>query len=153
MTNEITTPQQTPQRGEIILYQPDETVRLEVRLEDETVWLTANQMAALFDREDSNIRRHIINVFKEGELERENNVHFLHIPNSDKPVMYYSLDVIISVGYRVKSLNGTKFRRWANGVLKQYLLVVRLHTDARPHGGGTDKPNQRQHDGEYTGVM
>ena len=68
------------------------------------------------------INRHINNVFKEGECDKESNVHFLHIPNSDKPVMYYSLDVIISVGYRVKSLNGTKFRRWANSVLKQYLL-------------------------------
>ena len=71
--------QQTAQQGEIILYQPDETVRLEVRLEDETVWLTTNQMAALFDREESNIRRHVINVFKEGELKRENNVQFLHV--------------------------------------------------------------------------
>ena len=61
-------------------------------------------------------------MFNEGELEKESNVHFLHIANSDKPVQYYSLDVIISVGYRVKSLNGTKFRKWANGVLKQYLL-------------------------------
>ena len=68
------------------------------------------------------INRHINNVFKEGECDKESNVHFLHIPNSDKPVMYYSLDVIISVGYRVKSLNGTKFRKWANSVLKQYLL-------------------------------
>ena len=71
--------QQTAQQGEIILYQPDETVRLEVRLEDETVWLTTNQMAALFDREESNIRRHVINVFKEGELKRENNVQILHV--------------------------------------------------------------------------
>ena len=71
--------QQTAQQGEIILYQPDETVRLEVRLEDETVWLTTNQMAALFDREESNIRRHVINVFKEGELKRENNVQFFHV--------------------------------------------------------------------------
>jgi hypothetical protein len=76
----------------------------------------------LFLRDRSVINRHINNVFKEGECDKESNVHFLHIPNSDKPVMYYSLDVIISVGYRVKSLNGTKFRRWANGVLKQYLL-------------------------------
>ena len=66
--------------------------------------------------------RNFSNVFKEGECDKESNVHFLHIPNSDKPVMYYSLDIIISVGYRVKSLNGTKFRRWANNVLKQYLL-------------------------------
>ena len=108
--------------SEIVMYQPDETIRLEVRVEDETVWLTQQQIASLFLRERSVISRHINNVFKEGECEKESNVHFLHIPNSDKPVMYYSLDVIISVGYRVKSLNGTKFRRWANGVLKQYLL-------------------------------
>ena len=67
------------QQGEIILYQPDETVRLEVRLEDDTVWLTTSQMAELFNREESNIRRHIINVFNEGELDRENNVQNLHV--------------------------------------------------------------------------
>ena len=104
------------------MYQPDETIRLEVRVENETVWLTQQQISDLFLRDRSVINRHINNVFKEGECDKESNVHFLHIPNSDKPVMYYSLDVIISVGYRVKSLNGTKFRRWANGVLKQYLL-------------------------------
>ena len=109
-------------KGEIVMYQPDETIRLEVRVEDETVWLTQAQISYLFQRERSVITRHITNVFKEGELEKESNVHFLHIANSDKPVQYYSLDVIISVGYRVKSLNGTKFRKWANGVLKQYLL-------------------------------
>ena len=120
MANEIA--HKTAQQGEIILYQPDETVRLEVRLEDETVWLTANQMAALFDREESNIRRHVINVFKEGELERDNNVHFLHVNGVKKPVPFYTLDVIISVGYRVKSKRGTKFRQWANKVIKDYLL-------------------------------
>jgi hypothetical protein len=109
-------------KGEIVMYQPDETIRLEVRVEDETVWLTQAQISSLFLRERSVITRHINNVFNEGELEKESNVHFLHIANSDKPVQYYSLDVIISVGYRVKSLNGTKFRKWANGVLKQYLL-------------------------------
>ena len=109
-------------KGEIVMYQPDETIRLEVRVESETVWLTQQQISDLFLRDRSVINRHINNVFKEGECDKESNVHFLHIPNSDKPVMYYSLDVIISVGYRVKSLNGTKFRRWANGVLKQYLL-------------------------------
>lgn len=109
-------------KGEIVMYQPDETIRLEVRVENETVWLTQTQISSLFQRERSVITRHIINVFKEGELEKESNVQFLHIANSDKPVQYYSLDVIISVGYRVKSQNGTKFRKWANGVLKQYLL-------------------------------
>ena len=110
------------QKGEIVMYQPDETIRLEVRVENETVWLTQQQISDLFLRDRTVINRHINNVFKEGECDKESNVHFLHIPNSDKPVMYYSLDVIISVGYRVKSLNGTKFRRWANNVLKQYLL-------------------------------
>ena len=108
--------------GEIVMYQPDETIRLEVRVEDETVWLTQQQISDLFLRDRTVINRHINNVFKEGECDKESNVHFLHIPNSDKRVMYYSLDVIISVGYRVKSLNGTKFRRWANSILKQYLL-------------------------------
>ena len=109
-------------KGEIVMYQPDETIRLEVRVENETVWLTQAQLSSLFLRERSVITRHINNVFKEGELDKESNVHYLHIANSDKPVQYYSLDVIISVGYRVKSQNGTRFRKWANGVLKQYLL-------------------------------
>ena len=104
-------------KGEIVMYQPDETIRLEVRVENETVWLTQQQITDLFQRDRTVINRHINNVFKEGECDKESNVHFLHIPNSDKPVMYYSLDVIISVGYRVKSLNGTKFRRWANSFL------------------------------------
>ena len=120
MANEIHP--QAVQQGEIILYQPDETVRIEVRLEDDTVWLTTNQMAALFDREESNIRRHVINVFREGELERANNVQILHVNGVKKPVPFYSLDVIISVGYRVKSQRGTKFRQWANKVIKDYLL-------------------------------
>ena len=115
--NDITTT-----KGEIVMYQPDETIRLEVRVEDDSVWLTQQQITELFHRDRTVINRHINNVFKEGECDKESNVHFLHIPNSDKPVMYYSLDIIISVGYRVKSLNGTKFRRWANSVLKQYLL-------------------------------
>ena len=105
-------------KGEIILYQPNEEVRLEVRLENETVWLTQAQMAELFQRERTVITKHINNVFKEKELEEKSNVHFLH----DKPVKYYSLDVIISVGYRVKSQRGTQFRQWANKILKAYLL-------------------------------
>ena len=113
-------------KGEIVMYQPDETIRLEVRVENETVWLTQAQLSSLFLRERSVITRHINNVFKEGELDKESNVHYLHIANSDKPVQYYSLDVIISVGYRVKSQNGTRFRKWANGVLKQYLLNMVL---------------------------
>lgn len=109
-------------QGEIILYQPDEAVRFEVHLEDETVWLTQAQIAELFQRDRTVITKHINNVFKEKELEEKSNVHFLHIANSDKPVKFFSLDVIISVGYRVKSVRGTQFRQWANKILKEYLL-------------------------------
>lgn len=108
--------------GEVILYQPDETMQLDVRLANDTVWLTQAQISELFQKERSGITKHISNIFKEGELEENSNVSFFHIANSDKPVKYYSLDVIISVGYRVKSLRGTQFRIWANNVLKQYLL-------------------------------
>ena len=107
----------------IIIYTAsDGQTAIDVKLENETVWLNVNQMTELFQKEASNIRRHIINVFKEGELEKESNVHFLHVPFSDKPVPYYSLDVIISVGYRVKSKRGTQFRIWANRILKDYLV-------------------------------
>ena len=109
--------------NQIIIYQTaDNQTQIDVRLENETVWLTTQQMAMLFDREESNIRRHVINVFKEGELEKENNVHFLHVNGVKKPVPFYNLDVIISVGYRVKSQRGVQFRQWANRVLKQYLI-------------------------------
>lgn len=108
--------------SEIVLYQPDDAVKLEVRLEDETVWLTQAQMAELFEKDRTVITRHINNIFAEGELEEKRNVHFLHIPFSDKPTKVYNLDVIISVGYRVKSKRGTQFRQWANRVLKDYLL-------------------------------
>ena len=109
--------------NQIIIYQTDDDqTQIDVRLKNETVWLTTHQMAMLFDREESNIRRHVINVFKEGELEKENNVHFLHVNGVKKPVPFYNLDVIISVGYRVKSQRGVQFRQWANRVLKQYLI-------------------------------
>jgi len=109
-------------QNEIILYQPDSSLKLEVRLEDETVWLTQAQMVGLFQRDVSVISRHINNIFKEGELDKKSNLHFLQIAFSDKPVVFHSLDVIISVGYRVKSLRGTQFRIWANRILKDYLL-------------------------------
>ena len=112
----------TDNKGEIVLYQPDNAVKLEVRLEDETVWLTQAQMGMLFERERTVITKHINNVFNEGELDEKSNVHFLHITNSDKPVKIYNLDVIISVGYRVKSQRGTLFRKWATKTLKEYLL-------------------------------
>lgn len=110
-------------RGEIVLYQPEGEVRLEVRVENETVWLTQAQMAKLFNKDQSVIARHIKNVFKERELQQEGNMQILHNTLSKfKPTAIYSLDVIISVGYRVRSFRGTQFRRWANQVLKDYML-------------------------------
>lgn len=107
----------------IVIYQTaDGQTSIEVKLENETVWLSANQMAALFDRDEKTIRKHINNVFSEGELEKENNTHFLRVDGVKQPVAFYSLDVIISVGYRVKSQRGTQFRMWANRVLKEYLV-------------------------------
>lgn len=107
----------------IVIYRTaDGQTSIDVKLEDETVWLSANQMANLFDRDEKTIRKHINNVFSEGELEKENNTHFLRVDGVKQPVAFYSLDVIISVGYRVKSQRGTQFRIWANKVLKEYLL-------------------------------
>ena len=108
--------------NEIIIYQPDETIKLDVRFENETVWLTQAQMCELFQRERSVITKHINAIFKENECDHKSNVQNLHIAFSDKPVKIYSLDVIISVGYRVKSLRGVQFRRWATKVLKEHLL-------------------------------
>ena len=109
--------QQTPQQGEIILYQPDETVRIEARMGGETVWLTQQQMAELFDKDRTVIGRHIRNIYKEEELERDITcAKFAHMGlDGDQQYEYtaYNLDVIISVGYRVKSQRGTKFRQWA----------------------------------------
>ena len=110
------------EKNEIVVYQPDETTRLDVRLAEDTVWLTQSQMTDLFQRDRTVVTRHINNVFGEGELDEKSNVHFLHIPFSDKPVKAYSLNVVISVGYRVKSLRGTQFRIWATNVLREYLL-------------------------------
>ena len=110
-------------KGEIIIYQTsDGNTNLDVRLEEETVWLTQSQMVELFERDRTVITKHINNVFREKELDEKSNVHFLHIANSDKPVKIYNLDVVISVGYRIKSQRGTQFRIWANKVLKEYLV-------------------------------
>jgi prophage maintenance system killer protein len=109
--------------GEVVLYEsPNGEVRLDVRLEQDTVWLTQAQMGELFGRERSVITKHISNVFAEGELAKESNVQNLHIASSDKPVAAYNLDVIISVGYRVKSRRGTQFRIWATRTLKDHLV-------------------------------
>ena len=99
--------------GEIVMYQPDETIRLEVRMEGETVWLSANQMSLLFDRDEKTIRKHINNVFSDNEVPKAINTHFLRVDGVKQPVTFYTLDVIISVGYRVKSKKGTAFRQWA----------------------------------------
>ena len=108
-------------KNEIILFE-NQNVKLEVNMKDETVWLTQEQMAKLFGKDRTVITRHINNIFKDGELEEKSNVQKMHFANSDKPVSLYNLDVIISVGYRVKSQNGIIFRKWANKVLKDYLL-------------------------------
>lgn len=127
MANEIAS-QQNIQTGEIILYQPDETVRLEVRLEDDTVWLTQAQMAELFQTTKNNITIHIGNVYKEKELLPQPTskesllVRMEGHRQVTREVKLYNLDVIISVGYRVKSQRGTEFRQWANKVIKDYLL-------------------------------
>ena len=113
------------QGNEIILYQPDSTVRLEVRLENETVWLTQQQMTELFQTSKQNISLHVNNIFKEGELDSNSVVKESLTTASDGKrykTKYYNLDVIISVGYRVKSLRGTQFRQWANKVIKEYLM-------------------------------
>lgn len=109
------------QKELVIFESEDQAVSLKVPVEEETVWLTQAQMVELFQRDVSVISRHIKNIFQE-ELDEKSNLHFLQIANSDRPVAYYSLDVIISVGYRVKSKRGIEFRRWANKVLKDYIL-------------------------------
>lgn len=108
-------------KNEIILFE-NQNVKLEVNMRDETVWLTQEQMAKLFGKDRTVITRHINNIFKDGELDEKSNVQKMHFANSDRPVSLYNLDVIISVGYRVKSQNGVIFRKWANKVLKDYLL-------------------------------
>ena len=115
-------------KGEIVMYQPDETIRLEVRVENESVWLTQQQMAELFKATKQNVSLHIRNIYEEGELEEFSTVkEYLTVRKEGKRtvrrrVNLYNLDVIISVGYRVKSIRGTRFRQWANRVLKEYLL-------------------------------
>lgn len=112
-----------PASKQMVVYEtPDAGVRVDVYLDGETVWLNQQQMAELFGRERSVLTKHIRNIFKEGELDEKSNVQNLHVPGSDKPVKFYNLDVIISVGYRVKSLQGTRFRQWATNVLREHLL-------------------------------
>ena len=114
------------EQGEIILYQPDEAVKLEVRLEDETVWLTQEQIADLFGSKMPAITKHLNNIYKSGELDIDSTCSILeHMGNDGKQrytTKYYNLDAILSIGYRVNSKNATLFRKWANSVLKDYLL-------------------------------
>lgn len=125
--------------GEIIIYKTDDGLtKIQVDLHDGSVWLSAIQMAQLFDRDETNIRKHINNVFDEGELIKENNTQFLRVVGVKQPVAFYNLDVIISVGYRVKSIRGTQFRIWATERLKEYMIKGFAMDDERLKrlGGG-----------------
>lgn len=108
--------------NQIEIFQSKDGIILEVQLSNDTVWLSQEQLSTLFERDISVISRHLRNVFKERELDKESNMQKMQIANSDKPIMLYNLDVIISVGYRVKSLRGTQFRQWATQRLKNYLI-------------------------------
>lgn len=125
------------QKDQIIIYQSEDgKTKLDVYIEGETVWLTQAQMSQLFDRDQSVISKHIKNVFSEGELHEKSNMQNLHTATSDKPVVLYNLDVIISVGYRVKSLRGTLFRIWATQRLKEYIIKGFTLDDERLKQGG-----------------
>ena len=117
---------ETMKENEIVLYQPDETVRLEVRIQEDSVWLTQQQIADLFGTKRPAITKHLKNIYSSGELDERSTCSILELMGNDGRQMYstkfYNLDVILSVGYRVNSINATAFRRWANQVLKEYLL-------------------------------
>lgn len=109
--------------ADIIIYNTnDGKASIKLYADNGTVWLTQAQIAELFNKERSGISKHIKNIFDEGELVEKSNVNFLHIANSDKPVAFYNLDVILAVGFRIRSPRGTQFRQWANNTLKEYLL-------------------------------
>lgn len=135
MKNEIIENSKT----ELIIYESkDGNVKLDVNLENETVWLTANQMSLIFNRDEKVIRKHINNVFDDGELDRENNTQKMRVDGVKQLVSYYNLDVIISVGYRVKSLEGVRFRKWATARIKEYIIKGYTMDDERLKnlGGG-----------------
>ena len=132
-------PEGQEKHDEIVIYQSEDgQVKVDVLFENETVWLTQQQMSLLFQKDRTVITRHVSNIFSEGELDEKSNVHFLHFPFSDKPVKFYSLDVIISVGYRVHSQQGTRFRQWATQRLKEYIIKGFTMDDERLKklGGG-----------------
>ena len=124
MDNQILLPADNQQleKSVIIYRSEDGSVQLEVQLVDDNVWLTQAQMTDLFRKDRTTITRHINNAFRTNEVDKKSNVRFLHIAFSDKPVKFYSLDVIIAVGYRVKSQRGTDFRKWALPVIKNHML-------------------------------
>lgn len=125
--------------SELIIYESkDGNIKLDVNLENETVWLTANQMSLIFNRDEKVIRKHINNVFDDGELDRENNTQKMRVDGVKQLVSYYNLDVIISVGYRVKSLEGVRFRKWATARIKEYIIKGYTMDDERLKnlGGG-----------------
>ena len=115
-------------KGEIVLYQPNDQLKIEVRLDNETVWLTQQQMAILFDVKENNITYHIQGIYKTHELEQDATTQKIRVVRKEgnrqvsRSIDFYNLDMIISVGYRVNSANATQFRRWATSVLKEYLL-------------------------------
>ena len=128
-------------KSEIVIFKTsDEKVSIDVRFEGETVWLTIDDMASLFERSRSTINEHILNIFEEGELDKESSVSKIRISDfSTKPTNYYNLDVIISVGYRVKSLRGTQFRQWATKRLNEYIRKGFTMDDERlKQAGGGD---------------
>ncbi len=124
--------------SQILIYQTEDgQTKIQTRLEHETVWLSQEQLAILFQRDQSVISRHLNNVFKEGELDKKGNMQKMHIPNSDKPVVFYNLDVIISVGYRVKSHRGVQFRKWATALIKEYIIKgFALNDETLKEAGG-----------------
>lgn len=124
---------------ELLIYETqDGKVKLDVNLENETVWLSANQMALIFNRDEKVIRKHINNVFSDGEVEKENNTQKMRVDGVKQLVSYYSLDVVIGVGYRVKSLEGVRFRKWATARIKEYIIKGYTMDDERLKnlGGG-----------------
>lgn len=131
--------------NQIELFESQDGIVLDVQLCKETVWLTQEQLSLLFEKDQSVISRHLTNVFKEGELIKESNMQKMQIAHSDKPILLYNLDVIISVGYRVKSLRGTQFRQWATKRLKEYLIEGVAINEKRL--AEKDKEIQVLHDG------
>ena len=125
--------------SELIIYEStDGKIKLDVNLENETVWLSANQMALIFGRDEKVIRKHINNVFEDGELDKNNNTQKMRVDGVKQSVSYYNLDVVISVGYRVKSLEGVRFRKWATERIKEYIVKGYTMDDDRLKnlGGG-----------------